>query len=174
MCRPKCIIVIGPESSGSKLAAKVCAHALGLHAFGTWNAVGWTDGCKSGHRVCHRSLPYGTGAQFPDLGSMIAEHRDRYDIRFILTTRDRTLSELSRRARFGKSAHQVSHESDRATTIVKSILRSEWPSFLWSYETFMMLGKDYLDLLYRFLGTDSDFVPELRDGNAERLRHGLA
>jgi hypothetical protein len=174
VCRPKCIIVIGPESSGSKLAAKICAHAVGVHAFGTWNAVGWTDGCESGHRVCHRSLPFGTAASFPDLESMIAEHRDRYDIRLVLTTRDRTLSELSRRTRFGKSAQQVSHETDRATTIIKTILGSEWPSFLFSYETFMLLGKDYLDLLYRFLGTESDFMPELRDGNAERLRRGLA
>jgi hypothetical protein len=145
-----------------------------VHEFGAWNAAGWSGGDPSGHRICHRSLPYGLHAQFPDVEAMVADHRDRHDILFLLTTRDRTLSELSRRSRFGKSAQQVSRETERARDIISSILRSEWPSFLWSYETFMLLGGDYLSLLYRFIGVESDFLPELRDGNAERIRCGAA
>jgi hypothetical protein len=33
----KCVFVIGPESTGSKLIAKVCSHALGIDKFGVWN-----------------------------------------------------------------------------------------------------------------------------------------
>ena len=32
------------------------------------------------------------------------------------------------------------------------------------------LGKPYLDLLYQFLGVESDFLPSLRDGNLKRIQ----
>lgn len=162
-----CVIVLGPESSGSKLIARVCAHVLGIRPYGEWNAVGWCAG--GGHEVCHRSLPYGDPPRFPDVESMIAEHRADHDIRFVLTTRDVTLSEMSRSRRFAKPAPQLREESRRAREIMAGLLRSEWPVFIWSYETFMFLGKDYLDRLYAFLGTASDFMPDLVDGNAPRI-----
>lgn len=163
----KCVIVIGPESSGSKLAAKICAHVLGVRRFGEWNAAGWCG--EAGPRVCHRSLPYGWPPVFPDLPALIEEQGRDCDIRFVLTTRDITLSEISRFRRWGKPPEQARRESLQAREVMAGVLRSDRPFFLWSYETFMFLGKDYLAGLYRFLGVDSDFCPDLADGNAARL-----
>lgn len=163
----KCVVVIGPESSGSKLAAKICAHVLGVRSFGEWNAAGWCG--EDGPQVGHRSLPYGWPPVFPDIPALIGEHgRDR-DVRFVLTTRDITLSEISRFHRWGKAPEQARRESLQAREIMAGVLRSDRPVFLWSYETFMFLGKDYLAGLYRFLEVESDFCPELADGNAARL-----
>lgn len=162
-----CVVILGPESSGSKLVAKTCAHVLGVHAFGSWNATGWSSG--NGHRIYHRSLPHGRPSQFPDVDALVGDRGADHALRFVLTTRDRTLSELSRCERFLMDAAQARHDSDRAREIMASILRSDWPSLVWSYETFMFLGKDYLDLLYRFIGVESDFMPELVDANAARI-----
>jgi len=72
-------------------------------------------------------------------------------------------------ARFKKSLEQVREESDRAREMVVDVLRRKGASFIWSYETFMFLGKDYLDLLYEFLEVASDFMPPLEDGNKKRI-----
>ncbi len=61
----KCLIVIGPEGTGSKLIARTLAHALGIKNFKDWAGNGWID--NGTHKVCHRSLPFGTPPVFPDL-----------------------------------------------------------------------------------------------------------
>ena len=50
-----CVFVVGTESSGSKLIARILAHALGIRPYGTWNASGWATSPESPHRICHRS-----------------------------------------------------------------------------------------------------------------------
>jgi hypothetical protein len=167
----KCVIVFGPESSGSKLVAKIIAHVLDVQSFGDWNGAGWCVGEQ--HRVCHRSLPFGATPQFPDVAAMIQDHREGFDLRFILTTRDQTLSQASRVARFKKTPVQLDEESARAREIILGILKSGWPALVWSYETLMFLRDGYLAQLYDFLGVTSDFMPTLTDGNAARLKQAL-
>ena len=165
--RNKCILVIGPESSGSKLIARTVAQALDIAGFEEWNGTGWAD--RGGDKVCHRSLPYAIPPVWPDVDSWIMENKGQYDIYFILCTRDLTLSETSRISRWGKTPGQVALESEHAREIMHSVMRGRQPRFVWSYETFMFLGKAYLDDLYAFLGVSSGFMPELKDGNAARL-----
>ena len=90
----KCVFVIGPEGTGSKLVARVCADALNIQPFAAWDGGGWCD--HGYHKVCHRSLPYGDPPRFPDLSSWISTHEGKYDLFFILTTRDVTISHYSR------------------------------------------------------------------------------
>lgn len=52
---------------------------------------------------------------------------------------------------------------------MKSIIGSEHEYYIWSYETFMFLGKDYLKLLYKFIDIESEFMPDISDGNRERI-----
>lgn len=167
MADKACVFVIGPESSGSKMVARIAADALGVAKYGDWDGTGWCDG--PANIVCHRSLPYGDPPQFPDVDAWIAEYGPRYELYFILATRDLNISELSRGRRFHKPAGQLAAESARAHAIMESIIRSEHRWFIWSYESFMFLRKCYLDQLYAFLGVRSDFMPELRDGNRKRL-----
>jgi len=53
---------------------------------------------------------------------------------------------------------------------MSSVMRSHQKYLLWSYESFMFLKQDYLTLLYDFLNVDSDFMPELKDGNIGKIQ----
>ena len=107
--KKKCIFVVGPESSGSMLITRVIAHVLGIENYGDWGGGGWRD--KGNHKICHRSLPFGKPPKYPDIEEWIAETERDYQLYFVLTTRDITLSETSKRERFSKSSEQVQKES---------------------------------------------------------------
>lgn len=166
--RKKCVFVIGPESTGSKLIAKVASHALGIESFGDWNGSGWSKSDQ--HILCHRSLPYGKKFLFPDVQEWIRDYQDEYDLYFVLTTRDITISHFSRYQRWKKPVKQSAVESETAQKIMLEVMRSEQPYFIWSYESYMFLGADYLQTLYHFLGVESDFTTELRDANAKKVK----
>ncbi|MEP4053043.1 MAG: hypothetical protein ABJN22_12440 [Litorimonas sp.] len=166
--KPKCVFVLGPESTGSKFLAKICSHVLGIHQFGHWDGTAWSD--KGGHCVLHRSLPYENPPNFPDVFKWVEEKEPNYELFFVMTTRDITMSQLSRYERWKKPSDTAAKESERAREIMVSVLKSDQKSFLWSYETFMFLKRDYLAQLYAFLDISSDFLPELIDGNAKKVK----
>lgn len=64
---------------------------------------------------------------------------------------------------------QVKGESLNAKVIISELLGSEQKCFIFSYESFMFLELEYLRRLYKFLGIESDFIPEIADGNKRRL-----
>lgn len=163
----KCVFVFGPESSGSKLIAKICSHVLDIDRYGDWHGGSWSD--HGLHKVYHRSLPYSNPPRFPDIAKLIAENEKDYDLYFILTTRDITISKLSRFQRFAKPYNQSQVESAKAREIITDLLNSDHKCFIWSYETFMFLQQAYLNQLYHFLGVNSDFFPELVDGNLGKI-----
>jgi hypothetical protein len=164
----RCVFVVGPESSGSRLIAKIIAHALGVQQYGEWNA---NYVCHKGaHKVYHLSLPSGYPSRFPDIKSLIDSHRDDYDMYFVLTTRDTTISETSRLDRFRRREYaRIQKETMKAREMMIEVIRSGHAFFIWSYETFIFLGKDYLNTLYAYLGLKSDFMPPLEDGNKKRI-----
>lgn len=133
----KCVFVVGPESSGSMLIAKIISHALNIDQYGEWNGAGWSD--KGMHKVCHRSLPYLIPPQYPDIDKWIHKNQHDYDIFFVITTRDITISEVSRIKRFSKTLEQVQKESKRASEIICELINSGQKYYIWSYETFMFL-----------------------------------
>jgi len=163
----KCVFVIGPESSGSMLIAKICSHVLGIHEYGEWNGVAWSD--KGHSKVCHRSLPYGNPSNFPSLEKWISENKKDYRIYFILTTRDDTISQLSRYHRWGRTFEQSQKDSEKAKEIMTAVINGRQLYFIWSYETFMFLKQEYLQCLYQFLNVKSDFIPTLIDGNRSKV-----
>lgn len=163
----KCVFVIGPESTGSMLAAKICSHVLGIDSYGQWNGVAWSD--RGHHKVCHRSLPYGTPPQYPDIQQWVAENQDSHELYFVLTTRDITISELSRFERWSRSFEESRKESEIACRILVDVISAGHRNMVWSYESFMFLGNSYLRSLYDFLDVASDFSPELVDANAAKV-----
>lgn len=165
-----CVFVIGTESSGSKLAARILAHALGIRPYGTWNGSGWATSTESPRRLCHRSQPYGAEGSFSDIARWNEENRG-FDIRYVICTWDVTISQRSRRKRWPQRPPPVLDEqSARARAIIREVMQT--CSFtIWSYETFMFLGIDYLHELYRTLGIDSSFMPpDVVDANAKHVR----
>jgi hypothetical protein len=163
----KCVFVFGPESSGSKLIAKICSHVLDIDRYGDWNGGSWSD--HGLHKVYHRSLPYGIPPRFPDIIKLIAENEKDYDLYFILTTRDISISEISRFKRFSKPHDQLQLESAKAREIITDLLKSDQKCFIWSYETLMFLQQAYLNQLYHFLRVSTDFSPKLVDGNVGKI-----
>ncbi len=163
------IFVIGQESSGSRLVAKACAAAHGIVPFGDWNAIGWVHGERVS--VCHRSLPFGTPPHFPDIDRWRRKYGADGNLRFVLTTRDVNLSDISKIETFGKSSQTVHAERDKARGIYTEVIEGDEPHFIFSYETLMFLGELYWRELYRFLGIarDRQVYPELVDANAKRI-----
>ena len=74
---------------------------------------------------------------------------------------------------FRKTAQDVQMESLEAKQKMSEILASDVKCFVFSYEAFIFLRKDYLSLLYKFLDVESDFMPLLKDGNKKYLRRPL-
>lgn len=149
------------------LVGRVVAHVLGAADYGDWDGIGWID--NGGNKVCHRSLPFGSPSVYPNVRKWINDNEGEYELYFVLTTRDQTISEASRINRFNKPVEQVQRESLEARQIIRDLLGSEQKCFIFSYETFMYLELSYLQQLYRFLGVESGFMPSITDGNRRRL-----
>lgn len=165
----RCVFVVGMEHSGSKLVAKVLSHALGIQPYGTWNGSGWSRSFASPHRLCHRSQPYGSDGRFSDIRRWNEEHRD-VAIHYVVCTRDASLPERPRLARWPSPRGLDPDRSGRAREIIREIMET-CDHTIWSHETFTLLGGDYLRRLYRTLGVDSDFIPaDITDGNAKGAR----
>jgi len=169
---PLCVFVIGAESSGSKLVARILAHALDIEPYGAWNGSGWATAPHTSNRLCHRSQPYGAAGHYSDIERWNEEHRE-CDVRYVICTRDVTISERSRRQRWpDRSPGLLAEQTERARGIVRQVMRT-CNHVIWSYETFMFLGVDYLRELYGYLGVESDFVPpDVADANAKHVRAG--
>lgn len=170
----RALFVIGPESSGSMLAAKICAHVLGVASYGKWTGARFVE--KRNVRVFHRSIPYETKIIFPNIDEWMNQHKD-YNKRFVITVRDTTLSEISRIKRFSATKESKTPynmelaraESDKAKDILIEVM-DKYPYFLFSYEVFLYLGLRYLKDLYKFLGVNSDFYPSINNANLKRIK----
>jgi hypothetical protein len=177
--KESCIFVIGPESSGSTLIAKIISTALNGNS--EWNGRGFNC-CNSAtcdldndfvypcseveHLVCHRSLPFMLEPKWPP----IKKWQKTYDARFIICTRDTTISQLSVASRFKRKAETIVDHQKTAKQIVAELLDSEEKCFIWSYETFMCLHENYLQELFKFLKIESNYFPEtLKDANVKYI-----
>jgi len=113
--------------------------------------------------VCHRSLP------FKDSWPPIAKWNKTYNARYVLCTRDKNISRQSQLSRFKwKDDELLDNEEIRAISILNDQLYDEnIPTFIWSYETYILLDKAYLHLLADFLE-----IPRQRFDNIEPPLNG--
>lgn len=170
MTMGKCVFVTGKEGTGGALIARTIAHALSLKDFNSWDGNVPHIAKNEWHKVQHTSLPYGgKPGSWPDIDSWVRKNR-AYDQFFVVTTRDVSISERSKILRCGKTQDQVRLETSRARRILSRILKGEYRLYIFSYESFMYLGQDYLRKLYEFLRIDSNFMPALRDANPKYLQ----
>jgi len=170
----KLFFIMGLESSGSALVANIIGHVLNVIEF---NQEEWGGKCWGGKSIIkkesltliHRSLPYHRPQKWVDLNDVIREYHD-HERFFILTTRDQRITELSKVRRFGGNMKSAAEDSIKAAKIITTVLKSQEKSLIWSYETFMLLGLDYLKILYNFIGVSSKYIPKLRDANPNYLK----
>lgn len=144
-------IITGPESSGSTFIAQIIAYVVGLgDSFQDWNGRGQLGEVGDNVVVLHRSQPHGDSLYLTiDQLEVMFPH---YTLKFIICTRDKTIMCMSNIERRNKSVLQQHAEHDHAIRIMKSIMCSAHPFFIWSYETFMLMKNAYLDVLYPYLG----------------------
>ncbi|MEM7102820.1 MAG: hypothetical protein AAF502_06820 [Bacteroidota bacterium] len=174
--KPKCIFVIGTESSGSTFMAKTISKAV--NGPPEWNGRGfnyqksgdYSDHLESGQTsqstgvlVCHRSLPYGLkDPQWPPIEIWNAT----YDAWYVICTRDNNIAQISAMARFGRTLKETASNHAKAKIIIEQLLSNNPNCFIWSYETFIFLKGSYLERLYRFLDIETNYFPEdVIDGN---------
>ena len=153
-------IITGPECSGSSFIAQVVAHACGVDSvFQQWDGRGQLGEIGDKIIILHRSQPYGPECDFISLREFEGMY-EGYELRFILTTRDRSISAVSNSKRRNRTPELQAEHEQRALTIMREIMASDHRFFVWSYETFMFLRHSYLQQLYlTFVETDTPFYP---------------
>lgn len=167
-----CIVIIGPESSGSTLIAKTCAMAIDSNIAKKFNSGDILT--LHNHVVIHKSLPEHLPPIFPDIRHIISEYElKNFKVHVILCTRDITISQYSRIRKFLKPKNQTKEESKKARSIMLDIMETHDSWFIWSYETFMFLGELYLQRLYHFLAIESNYYPNITDGNKKSIEKRL-
>jgi hypothetical protein len=141
------IIVTGPECSGSTYIAQILAYSMDLDpTFQGWNGRGQIGALGDPCIVLHRSQPNKAHGFIPlaQFESMFPG----YELKFVLCTRDRTVSAMSNLARRGKDAEIQASEEAEALRIMLDVMNSRHSFYIWSYETFMFLKSAYLNVLF--------------------------
>ena len=167
-------IICGPESSGSVFVAKIISFVTGhCDFFGQYSGYGYNSDIPCENLVLHRSLPYMRPKRFQDsLLEEIAAFSEKYErVNYILTTRGKNCSIQSKIQRFGGSIKEAEEDYAIASPFFESLVNDD-NCFIWNYESMLLLGKPYFLRMYRFFGIESDFVPEIYDGNAPYIIKG--
>jgi hypothetical protein len=160
----RCIIVIGTESSGSKLAAQIAAHALVWPDKEFWGHQGWRGhgdaaNFSLGHAVLHRSFPHGDRwPYYPDIRGIIGklEKDGGCDVRLVVATRDSQISLQSKVRTHQRHTRTAVREQTMGTAMLHDLLKQPWlcPTFVWSHEAFMSLQEAYAEHFLDFLFAD--------------------
>ncbi|MAX74275.1 MAG: hypothetical protein CMH66_11520 [Nioella sp.] len=164
------IVVTGFESSGSVFISKTISHVNGsCLTFGDWNGHGFNRPIGEDGIVLHRSIPYRRPRRWHDDPAELHEIFIGYDrIRFVLTTRDLSISIASRMRRFGGTTEDYLEDNRRTTRFLQSIMARE-DHFIWNYETMCAFQHVYFQQLYAWLGIESSFLPDVVDANRRFL-----
>jgi len=167
--RKRAVIIVGPESSGTNLV-KTCV-------IGATNASSYNFKSKVPNYndwvYRFNGFPMVRPAIWVDsLEQARRLEADSRNVYIVLCIRDKTLSEYSVARKF--TPHDLllakEHKNKAKGIILSVVSQRHFPYYIFSYETFMYLGKPYLKLFYDFLSMQSDFCPKLIDGNEKRLR----
>ena len=164
-------VVCGPESSGSVFLAKTISFVTGhCDFFGQYSGYGYNSDTPCENLVLHRSLPYKRPKRFQDaLLEEVAAFSEKYErVNYILTTRDKNCSIKSKVRRFGGDLNEAEEDYATASPFFESLANDD-SCFIWSYESMLMLGKPYFYRMYRHFDIQSDFVPEVYDGNTKYI-----
>jgi len=168
-----CWVICGPESTGSVFVAKTISFVAGhCESFGQYSGYGYNSKIHCENLVLHRSLPYMRPKRFQDslLGEIAAFSKKYERLNYILTTRDKNCSILSKIRRFGGSIKEAEEDYDIASPFFENLVNND-NCFIWNYETMILIGKPYFFRMYRHFGIKSNFAPEIYDGNAQYINN---
>lgn len=177
------VFVIGHESSGCRLITRIIKqHGYKeklIHTHAVYSQLELNEAelkeDRNRREISRRSEPYGILGEDRrfDYPLFIADKFKKagWDIKFILTVRDKTIAKLSNtKNHCGGDKDIADSEMNIALKMVRDILKSDYDSFVFSYECFMSLGVDYLRILFDFLDIDEiKSIEKLIDGNEKYL-----
>ena len=164
-------VVCGPESSGSVFIAQVLSYAIGsCSQYKDYSGYGYNMQARNNGLVLHRSIPFQRPKCWQDsLLEEVDQFKNEYEnINFILTTRYTEITLLSKMRRFGGDLSTAREDIVKALPFFQSLAK-EKSTFIWNYETMLLLGDAYFSRLYDHFGIDSQFYPETYDGNITYL-----
>lgn len=168
-------VICGPESSGSVFIAKTISYVTGhCDFFGEYSGYGFNSNIPCENLVLHRSLPFRRRPKkFQDvLVKEISSFSNKYEfVNYILTTRDKNCSIKSKIRRFGGTIEEAEEDYRKAFQFFEQLVNDD-NCFIWSYETMVMMGGPYFQRMYRFFSIESDFYPDIYDGNASYIKNG--
>ncbi len=162
-----CWIVCGPESSGSSFLAKTLSYAIGKCSYpGEYSGYAYNNSYICENFVLHRSIPYGRPKHWAEnLLHEIDSFKYKFEkVNFILTTRDRNISTLSKIKRFNENANEAQEDFKKASSFFHE-LTMDLNTYIWSYESMILLGDSYFKRMYKFFNIKSDYIPNIYDGN---------
>ena len=161
-------VVCGPESSGSAFLAKTLSFALKKCSFfGEYSGYGYNSNTSCENLVLHHSIPYMRPRKWDtDLMQEVSRFSPQFRrVNYVLTTRCKQISILSKCRRFGDTMHAANDDYQKSIPFFQSL--TENPStFIWNYETMVLPKGSYFKRLYLHFGIDSNFVPAIKDDNA--------
>lgn len=184
-----CAIILGVESSGTKLAGQLAAVALelstGLDTLRMHGDVACHTNrskCLHNNLVVHRSLPHGHA--FPNVTAIVDDLKLNCSIvRLVICTRDKHISMRSKLWTHQHSTTLAAYEQAIGVRMLQELVKSGIaPHFIFSYESLMLLGDAYIDQYIKFLRNNSTYdnpgmmalaSPYLRDGNIRYTRASI-
>lgn len=169
----KLFIVIGPESSCSMKVTQILAFVLGIHKKYNSTPVGFQTSKDEQLAIIHKSIPSGRPEIYYDVDYFKKKYPG-YIYVFIFTTRYNVISSLSSSARFDKSIKktEVLKRQTKIRFFFNHLLEKE-NFFIFSYETYLLLGDSYLKYFYKSLNIKSNFYPnDFIDVNKKWLKKG--
>lgn len=166
----RAVIVLGFESTGSVFVSQVVSHVLGACAsFGDWSGYGYNGSLGDDLIILHRSLPFKRPKQWFDEPEELHDLFPGYELKFVICTRDLSISQISRELRFGGTQDEYRADNNRARKLFEKLMERE-DCFVFSFESMVALGTPYFLRLYSWLGVDSTFEPPIRDANARYVK----
>lgn len=173
------IIVAGSECSGTKLLQRILLATTGFKGDDATTERWWLgepldvkQGCD---RVTRRSVPHGPIHLRRDFPNVVGFGRSAraagYDVRFVLTVRDRICSTLSKARNHTFNEWDACRDMEIAATILGDVLSCELQAVVCSYEALMMFRQDYANHILRQLGIKANaVVPKLIDANVKYMK----
>lgn len=149
------VLSIGPESTGSRLAAKTAAFLLGINKWNRWDADRQETITNEFHSVTHLSWPYGRRTNFPSL--------TRYkDHKIIITIRDKTASLKSVLNSHDRNKRNARDGQAIALKLAEEALMNEsLDTFLLPYESMVAVQPAIIFRLSKWLGVSPpEYIPE--------------
>ena len=137
------VLVIGPESTGSKLCARICAELLGIVKASEWN--GMDEAINKNHKVTHRCIPW-DGMWFDPKDFIEGEGINKV----VITSRYNEFSIRSKQLRYNKIEYAAVEENKDAIIMLSELIYY-YDCMFFSYETLLMYGLGYIDQLSFFL-----------------------